>query len=54
MTVEWNGVNSRRRRIVFESRGKLGWLRFSQRHNGEEWVTCGQEVVADVEIGTGD
>jgi hypothetical protein len=50
IAMEWNGVDSRRRRIILEPRGAGGWLRVSERFDGKKWVHCGQEIVADVSL----
>jgi len=50
--VRWTGARSKRR-FVFEPRSSGGFLRIAQRWTGDEWVTTGREVVADLVIERG-
>ena len=48
ITLRWTGADGRTRRVVLEPRATGGWTRIEQRWSGDEWVTVGQEIVADV------
>jgi len=50
IVVEWTGVDSVPRRLCFEPRSTGGHRRIEQRHNGEEWVTTGTEIVSDFSL----
>jgi len=50
--VRWTGER-RARRFVFEPRLTGGHTRIAQRWTGEEWVTTGREIVADLVVERG-
>lgn len=50
--IEWTGEDARPRRLRFEPRAVGGYDRIEQRHNGDEWVTVGREIVSDVCVET--
>lgn len=50
IVLQWTGTDSRPRRIRLEPRAAGGWTRIEQRWSGEEWITTGREIVADVEL----
>lgn len=48
--VRWTPESGGPRRLRFEPRQPGGWNRVTQRLEGGEWVTTGQEIVAGVQF----
>lgn len=50
IVLRWTGEDADPRRVRFEPRDAGGWTRIEQRHNGDEWLTVGREIVSDVAL----
>ena len=48
--IAWTPPSGRRRRLVFEPRSTGGHTRIDQEFRDGEWVTTGQEIVANVDL----